>query len=455
MERISPLLTDLYQLAMAQAYLERGMTDVAVFEFFVRKLPDHRAFLVAAGLEQALEYLETFGFSDEETGWLRSTGRFKDGFLEELNRLRFTGDVEAMTEGTLFFQNEPILRVIAPLPQAQLVETRLINILHFQSLIASKAARFSLLAPGKQLIDFGLRRAHGAEAGLMAARASYIGGFDGTATLLANRIFGIPVQGTMAHSFIQAFDDESDAFEAFARSRPHDLVLLIDTYDTEEAARKVVHLAPKLKAEGIRIRGVRIDSGDLGALAVRVRRILDEGGLKDVGIIASGGIGEQDLIRLVGQGAPIAGFGIGTELVTSSDVPALDCAYKLQEYAGIARRKHSSGKETWPGRKQVWRRFGPGGVMQSDLLGLMGEDEAGEALLHPVMRQGRKLVRPSLLNARKRLAMGLKQLPAALRRLEQGEPYPVEVSVPLQTLAEDVDRRLRKSAENEVASAKE
>lgn len=454
MERVSPLLTDLYQLAMAQAYLEHGLRDVAVFEFFVRKLPENREFLVAAGLEQALQYLETFGFSEEETDWLKSTGRFEGGFLEELSRLRFTGDVEAMPEGTIFFQNEPIFRVIAPLPQAQLVETRLINILHFQTLIASKAARFSLLAPGKQLIDFGLRRAHGAEAGLMAARASYIGGFDGTATLLANKMFGIPVQGTMAHSFIQAFDDESAAFEAFARSRPEDLVLLIDTYDTEEAARKVVRLAPKLKADGIRIKGVRIDSGDLGELAVRVRRVLDAGGLHEVAIIASGGLGEQDLRRLVAQGAPIASFGIGTELVTSLDVPALDCAYKLQEYAGIARRKRSSGKETWPGRKQVWRHFDPDGIMRSDLLGLLGGHEAGEALLHPVMRQGRKLVRPSLLNAKKRLATGLRQLPAALRRLEQGKPYPVEVSISLQTLAHDVDRRLENNVENRVARAK-
>ncbi|MGC1094963.1 MAG: nicotinate phosphoribosyltransferase, partial [Pseudolabrys sp.] len=351
----SLLLTDLYQMNMIQAYLDHGETNTAVFEFFVRKLPSRRGFLMAAGLEQALQYLENLHFSAEEIEWLASTRRFDKSLLDRLADFRFTGDVHAMPEGRIFFANEPILRVTAPMPQAQLVETRLINILHFQTLIASKAARMVLAAPSKLLVDFGLRRAHGAEAGLMAARASYIAGFAGTATMLAEQIFSIPTYGTMAHSFVEAYDTESAAFESFAQSRPQNLTLLIDTYDTETAARKVVALAPRLAAKGVRIAAVRLDSGDLIPLARSVRGILDDGGLSYVSIFASGGLDEDYLAEIVQAGAPIDGFGIGTSLTTSSDVPALDCAYKLQEYAGQPRRKRSSGKATWPGRKQVWR----------------------------------------------------------------------------------------------------
>jgi len=289
---VGPLLTDLYELAMIQAYLESGQTDTAVFEFFVRKLPPQRGFLIAAGLEQALDFLENLRFPEEELDWLARTGKFSTRLIDYLAKFRFTGDVHAMPEGTAFFENEPILRVTAPMPEAQFVETRLINILHFQTLIASKAARMVLLAPDKLLVDFGLRRAHGSEAGLMAARASYVAGFAGTATLLAERSFGIPTYGTMAHSFIQSFDDEAAAFEAFARARPEKPVLLIDTYDTDSAARKVVALAPRLKMSGIAISAVRIDSGDLAGLARNVRAILDGGGLKDTGIFVSGGIDE-------------------------------------------------------------------------------------------------------------------------------------------------------------------
>src|SRR5512139_3115204 len=262
----TPLLTDLYQLNMIQAYLDHGETRTAAFEFFFRKLPPRRGFLVAAGLEQALDFLEGLCFSAADIDWLARSGRFGKGLLEHLARLRFDGDVDAMPEGTVFFADEPILRVVAPLPVAQLVETRLVNLLHFQSLIAAKAARMVLAAPGKRLVDFGLRRAHGAEAGLLAARASYLAGFDGTATLLAEKEFGVPAFGTMAHSFIQAHDDEMQAFERFARSRPDGLTLLLDTYDTEAAARKVVALAPRLRAAGIAVRSVRLDSGDLAEL---------------------------------------------------------------------------------------------------------------------------------------------------------------------------------------------
>jgi nicotinate phosphoribosyltransferase len=433
------MLIDLYQFSMIQAYLDRGLTDVAAFEFFVRRLPDRRDFLLAAGLEQALTFLETLRFSADELDWLRREGHFSKSVVETLETLRFTGDVDAVPEGSIVFPDEPILRVVAPLPQAQLVESRLINIVHFQTLIASKAARMALAAPGKQLVDFGFRRAHGAEAGLMAARASYLAGFAGTATVEAGRLWGIPLFGTMAHSFIQAFDDESAAFEAFARSRPAGLVLLIDTYDTEAAARKVVRLAPRLAREGITIAGVRLDSGDLERLSRSVRRILDEGGLRNVAIFASGGIDEDDLSRLV-RSASIDGFGVGTSLTTSSDAPALDCAYKLVEYGGRPRRKRSTGKATWPGCKQVWRRYGPDGRMSGDILSLEGDDQRGEPQLRPVLRGGRRVgPPPPLAEGRARAARELQRLPPALRRLEPGTRYPVEPSGALVQLAAKFD----------------
>ncbi|MFZ1102461.1 MAG: nicotinate phosphoribosyltransferase [Hyphomicrobiaceae bacterium] len=443
----SPLLTDLYQLNMIQAYLDHREMRTAVFEFFVRRLPPQRGFLVAAGLEQALDFLEGLRFAPEELDWLGRSRRFGNGLLDHLAELRFIGDVHAMPEGTVFFPNEPILRVTAPLPQAQLVETRLINILHFQSLIAAKAARMVLSAPGKLLVDFGLRRAHGAEAGLLAARASYIAGFAGTATMLAGKLFGIPIYGTMAHSFVQAYDSEEAAFEAFARSRPENLILLIDTYDTEAGARTVVSLAPRLEAEGIKIRGVRLDSGDLIALARSVRRILDDGGLRHVTIFASGGIDEKELAEAARQRAPIDGFGIGTSLTTSFDVPALDCAYKLQEYAGLPRRKRSTGKATWPGRKQVWRHYGPDGRIAQDILSVEGDDQTGEPLIKPVMKGGRRLApQPTLAEIRARAARDLERLPEPLRRLEPGASCPVEVADALTRLADEVDRRLAQQA---------
>ena len=442
----SPLLTDLYQLNMMQAYLDHSETKTAVFEFFVRKLPPCRGFLVAAGLEQTLEFLENLRFSREEIEWLAGTGRFDKALLDLLSQFRFTGDVHAVPEGRIFFANEPILRITAPMPQAQLVETRIINLLHFQTLIASKAARMVLAAPGKLLVDFGLRRAHGAEAGLMAARASYIAGFAGTATVLAERQFGIPTYGTMAHSFVEAYDNETSAFESFAQSRPRNLTLLIDTYDTEAAARKVVALAPRLAAKGIKISAVRLDSGDLIALAASVRRILDEGGLNDVSIFASGGLHEDYLEEIAEAGAPIDGFGIGTSLTTSSDAPALDCAYKLQEYAGEPRRKRSSGKATWPGRKQVWRQYGQDGRIAGDILSVESDSHPGEKLIEQVMKNGQRLKpAPSLTELRARTKYDLERLPGGLRDLEPDETCSVEVAKPLVELAAEVDRRLAQS----------
>ena len=449
---ISPLLTDLYQINMIQAYLDHGNTDTAVFELFVRNLPPRRGFLIATGLQQALDFLENLRFSSADIDWLKSTGRFNTNLLDYLGDFRFSGEVHAIAEGTAFFASEPILRVTAPLPQAQLVESRLINILHFQTLIAAKAARCVLAAPGKLLVDFGMRRAHGAEAALLAARASYLAGFAGTATVLAGQTFGIPLFGTMAHSFIEAQDDETAAFEIFARARPDNVVLLLDTYDTQAAARKVVALAPRLKAAGITVRGVRLDSGDLVGLAKSVRAILDAGGLQEVTVFASGGLDESALAELVRAQAPVDGFGVGTSLTTSSDLPAIDFVYKLQDYAGAARRKRSDKKATWPGRKQVWRRYDAQGRMAGDRIALdrssssaaaKTQNAGDEPLLACVMRNGRRLrASPALDEIRARARRELERLPEPLRQLEPHASYPVEIGADLIELAALVDSRV-------------
>ena len=434
------LLTDLYQLTMLKAYWEHGMHETAVFEFFVRRLPRNRNFLLAAGLAQALDYLEGLRFEPDELEWLGKQPGFPPGFVDWLAGLRFTGDVDAMPEGTVFFPEEPLLRVTAPLPQAQLVETRLISLLNFSSLIASRAVRFTLAARGAQLVDFGLRRAHGSEAGLLAARAAYIAGFDGTATVLAGQRWGIPTFGTMAHSFIQAHDSEADAFIRFARAHPENVVLLIDTYDTEAAAAKVVEIAPGLRAEGIEIKAVRLDSGDLAAHARRVRRILDDGGCPDVRIFASSSLDEHGVARLAH--APIDGFGVGAALTVSADAPTLDSVYKLQEYAGRPRRKRSEGKATWPGRKQVFRTCERGRLAR-DVLGLEDEGLAGEALLVPVMRAGaRTRPDPAPEEIRDRVRSSLVMLPDGLKALVSARaPCRIEPSPGVRALARQVDRQ--------------
>lgn len=437
----SVLLTDLYMLTMLNAYLEHGMRGTAVFELFVRKLPRSRGFLVAAGLEQTLDFLESLHVTEEEIELLRATGRFGSRFFEELPRMRFSGDVFAMPEGTIAFQNEPLVRVVAPITEAQLVEARLINLMHVQTVIASKAARCVLVSGGKSLVDFGLRRAHGAEAGMLAARATYLAGFSGTSTVLAGLRWNIPLFGTMAHSFVQAHDREIDAFRRFAEATPKGASLLIDTYDTVEGARKVVTVAHELRAQGIRVHGVRLDSGNLGELAFQVRRVLDEAGLHDVAIVASGGLDEHGLRELVESGAPIDHFGVGTLVDTAADAPYLDCAYKLEEYEGRPRRKRSAGKATWPGRKQVSRRF-EGGTMACDLVHLEGEPAEGEPLLVPVMRGGKRVgPREPLSVIRERTLRGLGQLPEHLRSLETEPAYPVTIAASIVAMASQLDSR--------------
>ncbi len=438
----SPLLTDLYQLTMLQAYFDEGMEDTAVFEFFVRDLPPQRNFLLTAGLEQVLQFLENLRFSPDELDWLAACGRFTRDFIRFLETLRFTGDVHAMPEGTPFFSHQPILRITAPVAQAQLVESRVINLLHFQTLIASKAVRSVLEAPGKLLVDFGLRRAHGAEAGLLAARAAYLAGYSGSATVLAGALFDVPLYGTMAHSYIQAHADETAAFERFALSHPTNTVFLIDTYDTEAAAEKVVNLAPRLEQQGIHIKAVRLDSGNLSEHARKVRHILDQGGCREIGIFCSGNLDEYAIRQLLADGAPIDGFGVGTLLDTSADAPYLDCAYKLVEYAGQPSRKRSEGKATWPGRKQVYRLHAADGTLERDILTLEHDTHPGAPLIEPFMQAGKRLSPPEPLQTiRQRAADEVARLPRHLLQLETSSlPYTVEISPALRNLAAAVDR---------------
>ena len=440
--RSSALLTDFYQLTMLQGYLERGMEDTAVFECFVRTMPPQRGFFMAAGLAQLLEFLENVSFSPAELDWVANSGRFSRSFVDYLERFRFAGDVQAMSEGTVFFPNEPIVRVTAPLPQAQFIETRLVNLLHYQTLIASKAARCVLAAAGKPVIDFGLRRAHGAEAGLLAARAAYLAGFAGSATVMAGPGFEVPVFGTMGHSFVQAHDAERHAFEHFAEVQPDNVVLLLDTYDTLKGARTVVTLAPRLRERGIRIKGVRLDSGDLVEQARQVRRILDDGGLRDVQITVSGNLDENTIQQIVAARAPVDLFAVGTRLTTSADAPYLDCVYKLQEYSGRPSRKKSEGKETWPGAKQVYRHYDQRGRIDHDVVTTAADTQEGTPLLRPVMESGKRSgTSPSLNQICERATAELATLPEEMRQCRQGTTIPVQISSALRDLACLVDKR--------------
>jgi nicotinate phosphoribosyltransferase len=448
------LLTDLYQLTMAQVYFERGMNAEAVFDLFVRTLPRTRNFLLAAGLPQALEYLQVFGFDAPEIDYLASLGRFSREFLDYLATVRFSGSVLAMPEGTPFFAGEPIVRVTAPLIEAQLIESRLLNLMHLQTLIASKAARFVLIAEGRRLIDFGMRRAHGAEAALYGARAAYLAGFDGTATVQAGERFGLPLSGTMAHSFIEAHISEEEAFRAFVEASSSPTTLLLDTYDCQRAARRVVQLVRERRAGGKpeRVGAVRIDSGELAREAHSVRQILDQGDCTAIEIVLSGGLDERQVQRMLAAGAPVDAFGIGTDLMVSQDAPALDMAYKLASYGGEPRRKRSPGKATLPGCKQVYRVRTADGEFARDSLGLEDEALEGEALLQPAMRAGRcSMALPSLAEARRYCQQQLSQLPPPLRQLESARtdatrgsgPYPVQVSERLLELAVEFDARDR------------
>jgi nicotinate phosphoribosyltransferase len=422
----APLLTDLYELTMLESYVAHGMNDTAVFDLFVRRLPSSRNYLVACGLDDVLHYLETFSISSEHQSYLRSLNRFSETFIERLGGLRFTGDLNAVPEGAVVFANEPILQIVAPLQEGQIVETFLINQIHFQTLAASKAARVVAAARGRKIVDYGLRRIHGTDAGLKAARAFYVAGVDATSNVLAGEIYGIPVSGTMAHSFVQAHDSEFEAFRHYAQTFP-DGVLLVDTYDTLEGVRKVIALAAELGSD-FRITGVRLDSGDLHALARESRRMLDEAGLTRVKIFASGNIDEYRIEEFANAGAPIDGFGVGTLMGTSADAPFLDAAYKLVEYAGKPRTKLSPNKVLLPGRKQFFRQF-ENGVATGDVIGLFGEALHGRALLEPVMVSGRRTrPLPTLDQVRSFCRKSIEELPTPLLALKDADP-PFNVAV--------------------------
>ncbi|MEM2601770.1 MAG: nicotinate phosphoribosyltransferase [Candidatus Bathyarchaeia archaeon] len=410
------LNTDLYELTMAQSYLENGKTDGAVFSLFVRTLPANRNFLVAAGLQTLVERIGEFRFSGEDLAYLEGLKRFSADFLDYLEHYRFRGNLYAIPEGRIAFQNEPLIQVEASLPEAQILETIVINTIHFQTAIASKAARAFLASGGRRLVDFGLRRAHGLEAGALAARAAFIAGIGATSNLEAGRRFGIPVVGTMAHSYVMVFEEEAEAFEAFARSFPDNAIFLIDTYDTLAAADKVVELAKR----GVPAIAVRIDSGDLNALSKEVRAKLDRAGLGRVRIIASGGLDERDVEALLRSGAPIDSFAMGTKTVTSADAPYLDIAYKLVEYKGEPKSKASPGKATFPYKRQVIRHY-KGGLMDHDEV--VRYDECLEGgLVAKVMESGKVVYDfPSLEALHRTFLEDVAKLPRALRGLGKAD----------------------------------
>ncbi len=428
------LLTDLYELNMAASYLRRGMRGPATFSLFIRELPAGWGFFVACGLEGCLDFLEELSFEEEDLSYLRETQGYDEDVLNAFRKLRFTGEVRAVPEGRLVFPGEPLLEVTAPLPEAQMVETALLNQITYQTAIASKAARCRLAAPDRELVDFSFRRVHGVEASVRVARASAIVGFSATSNVHAARALGLDASGTMAHSYVEAFRSEAEAFRAFAEDFPGRVVLLVDTYDTLRGVEKAIAIAREMAGRGDRLAGIRLDSGDLGALAARARSLLDGAGLPDVRIFASGALDERRIAELAA--APIDAFGVGSRVGVPQDAPTLDSAYKLVEYDGHPVAKLSTGKATLPGRKQVWRRPGFGG----DTIGLADEPgpDGAEPLLHPVMRGGERLDRGGLAEARERFAADLEALPAALRSLDAGPTEP-ERSARLA----DLDQRVR------------
>jgi len=432
------LATDLYELTMGAAYFQAGMASaIGTFELFVRQLPPHRKFLVLAGLEQAVEFLLAVRFDGHSIDYLRALPVFSHagpGFWEYLAAFRFRGDVHAIPEGTVVFAGEPLLQVRAPIIEAQLVETFLLATVDHQTLIATKAARLVEAAAGKGVIDFGARRAHGFHAALLEARAALIGGCLGTSNVLAGQTFDVPLYGTAAHSFTMAFAHEMDAFRAFARTFPEHAILLIDTYDTLEGARRAASLGPA-------VRGVRLDSGDLLTLSRAVRQILDAAGLERTQIVASGDLNEERVAALSAAGAPIDLYGVGTDLATSRDAPALSGVYKLVavEAGGQSRavRKLGAEKATYPGAKQVYRRHAPDGHFGEDVVALGSETVAGEPLLVPVIRAGElSRARPPLADIRGRARAQFDALPPGVRRLDDADPSPVPITPALRELAE-------------------
>jgi nicotinate phosphoribosyltransferase len=440
------LLTDLYQLTMAACYFDQDMQDEATFSLFIRKYPAQRSYFVAAGLAEAINYLETLRFTDTDLAYLASTGLFQTPFLDYLAGLRFTGEVQALPEGSIFFEGEPIVEVSAPIIEAQLAETFLINAISLQTMIATKASRVMHAAGGRPLVDFSLRRTQGSDAGLKVARASYLAGFAGTSNVLAGRVYGIPIFGTMAHSYITSFPNEIEAFRVFARNFPASTTLLIDTYDNISGTRHAITVAKEMEAKGERLQYVRLDSGDMAAISKAVRRLLDDNGLDYVRILASGGFDEHKIARLLTDGARIDAFAVGTKMGVSADAPYFDIAYKLVRYDDRPVMKLSSGKVTLVDKKQIWRICDDQGTMQRDVIALRGEDLAeASPLLAPVMAGGR-IIRPlpTLPESRDYFQAQFAQLPAVHKRLIDPTPYPVSLSAELQAMQSQVEQQIRR-----------
>jgi nicotinate phosphoribosyltransferase len=429
--RDAALFTDLYELTMAAAFFRHGIRGSATFSLFVRRLPETRAFLVAAGLEDALDFLHALHFSPAAVAHLRTLGLFDNAFLEWLVGFRFTGEVRAVPEGTVVFADEPIVEVTGPILEAQMVESALINFCHLQTLLTSKAARVVLAARGRSVAEFGLRRTAGVDAAIKAARSAYIAGCDLTSNVLAGMEYAIPVTGTMAHSFVTAFASEVESFRVFAETFPGGAVLLLDSYDTVAAAHKAVEVAELLARKGRRLAGVRLDSGDIVELSGQVRAILDEAGLTGVPILVSGGLDEHAVEAYLAAGAPIDAFGIGTRMNVSADAPYLDMVYKLVRFEGRDILKLSEGKETWVGEKQVVRTRREDGRFARDTLALADEPvpAGAEPLLQPVMARGELLrPHPTLEEVRRLCAAQLGSLPEELRRLRGHGSYVMDYS---------------------------
>lgn len=441
------LLIDLYELTMADAYRRSGMAEVpATFSLFVRSLPSERGYMVAAGLDDALTWLEQMRFGDEALGAIDRLGMFDDAFLRWLGALRFTGRVRAVPEGTIVFPHQPILEIDAPIAQGQLAETFLLNQVTVQTLLATTAARYRHAADGRSLIDFGFRRAQGIDAGMKVARVGRIVGLDGTSNVAGADRYELPASGTMAHSFVQARHDETDAFRVFADALTDATVLLVDTYDTLRGVEAAIVVAREMRERGVEIRGIRLDSGDLDALAREARGLLDDAGFPAVQIFASGGLDEHEIDVLVRSGAPIDGFGVGTALAVSADAPSLDSAYKLVSVGGRGVRKTSAGKATLPGAKQVWRARDWSG----DVLALADEPEPGtgyEPLLEDVMVDGMRtdVGRRGPEEASRAFDRAWATLPEQLKHLRHPEQYIVDISAAVRKLADAVDAERKRS----------
>ena len=435
--KVSPLLTDLYQLTMMCAYLDNEKKEWAAFELFVRKLPERRNYLVYAGLQDVVELIENLKFSKEDIDYLHSLQIFPDWFLDFLKEYRFSGNLYSMKEGTLFFQHEPVLRVEAPIYEAQLLETAIMNQVHISSLIATKAARVFSVSRRKLLSDFSFRRTHGTDAGLKVARSCYIAGFNSTSNVLAGKLYGIPVVGTVAHSFIMSFEHEEDAFRAYARTFPDNTVFLVDTYDTIEGVRRAIEVAKELESKGYKLKGIRLDSGDVIELSKISRKFLDEAGLNYVKIVVSGGLDEYKIDEILKAGAPVDAFGVGTKVGTSADAPYIDFVYKLVEFNSKPVMKTSKGKKMYPGRKQVFRQE------NGDIVGCFGEELLGEPLLEKVIECGNLIKKlPSLNEIREYFISRFEEFPQEVKDINEKWEYPVNISQKLESLYEKLRRKL-------------